>query len=255
MASIVSLTNSLSRESLARADWLRAVGDASRSRNTEWGRAVKRKTMFLWLSIPGCGIAVTIIYLSAAVLHGGGPVPGGDLGAAYAKHVQPLLKRYCFECHSKKVHKGDLDLERFESLGGIRKEIRPWQHLIEQVEAGEMPPKGKPQPSADERKLLLTWVRAMLDTEARARTGDPGRVPLRRLSNAEYDCTIRDLTGVDFRPTREFPADGAAGEGFTNAAEALSDISPALLTKYLGAAKDVADHTLLLPDGFRFSPS
>ena len=60
---------------------------------------------------------------------------------------------------------------------------------------------------------------------------------------------------MDLRPTREFPADGAAGEGFTNAAEALSDISPALLTKYLNAAKDVAEHAVLLPDGFRFSLS
>ena len=33
----------------------------------------------------------------------------------------------------------------------------------------------------------------------------------------------------------------------------LTDISPALLTKYLNAAKDVADHAVLLPDGFRFA--
>src|SRR6185369_1115368 len=112
----------------------------------------------------------------------------------------------------------------------------------------------KPQPTADERKAIVSWARAMLDAEARARTGDPGRVPLRRLSNTEYDCTIRDLTGVDLRPTREFPADGAAGEGFTNAAESLSDITPALFTRYLDAAKDIADHAVLLPDGFRFSP-
>jgi len=83
--------------------------------------------------------------------------------------------------------------------------------------------------------------------------GDPGAVPLRRLSNAEYNCTIRDLTGVDLQPAREFPADGAAGEGFTNAAEALTDISPALLSKYLNAAKEIADHAVLLPEGFRFS--
>src|SRR5207248_7538961 len=88
-----------------------------------------------------------------------------------------------------------------------------------------------------------------------ARAGDPGYVPLRRLSNTEYDCTIRDLTGVDLRPTREFSTDGAGGEGFTNAAEALTDMSPTLLNKYLNAAKDIADHTVLLPDGFRFSPA
>jgi mono/diheme cytochrome c family protein len=169
--------------------------------------------------------------------------------------TQALLKKYCLACHSTKAKKGSLDLERFATLADIRKDLKPWQAMIEQIEAGEMPPKERPQPTEAEKKQLVAWVRALLDSEAKARAGDPGHVPLRRLSNAEYDYTLRDLTGVDLRPAREFPADGAAGEGFTNAAEALTDISPALLTKYLNAAKDIADHAVLLPDGFRFSPS
>ncbi len=173
----------------------------------------------------------------------------------YADFVQPAIKKYCLECHSTKAKKGSLDLERFASLDHLRKDIKPWQHMIEQLEAGEMPPKDKPQPTADERKRLIAWTRSFLDAEVRARAGDPGHVPLRRLSNAEYNYTIRDLTGVDLQPTREFPADGAAGEGFTNAAEALADISPTLLNKYLNAAKDIADYAVLLPDGLRFSPS
>jgi mono/diheme cytochrome c family protein len=190
-----------------------------------------------------------------ALAQGQGSVPKPpDAPAEYAQVVQPLVKRYCLDCHSTKAKKGSLDLERFGALEQVRKDIKPWQQTIEMLEAGEMPPKGKPQPTADERKQLVAWIRGFLDAEARARAGDPGYVPLRRLSNAEYDATIRDLTGVDLRSTREFPADGAAGEGFTNAAEALSDISPALLTKYLNAAKDTAEHAVLLPDGFRFSP-
>ena len=167
--------------------------------------------------------------------------------------VQSLLKKYCLECHSTKAQKGHLDLERFSTLDDIRRDLKPWQGIIEQVEAGEMPPKDKPQPTAEEKKQLVAWIRGFLDSEARARAGDPGHVPLRRLSNAEYNSTIRDLTGVDLQPARDFPADGAAGEGFTNAAEALTDISPALLTKYLNAAKDISEHAVLLPDGFRFS--
>ena len=173
--------------------------------------------------------------------------------AEYA--VRPLVQKYCLDCHSTKDKKGSLDLERYATTGDIRKDLKPWLMMIEQIETGEMPPKGKPQPSAEERKQLLAWVRGFLESEAKSRSGDPGDVPLRRLSNAEYDATIRDLTGADLKPTREFPADGAAGEGFTNAAEALTDISPALLTKYLNAAKDTADHAVLVPDGFRFSPS
>ncbi|HEX4591700.1 MAG TPA: DUF1587 domain-containing protein, partial [Gemmataceae bacterium] len=184
-------------------------------------------------------------------------VGGRALGASpeieYAAVVRPAMQKYCLGCHSTKLKKGSLDLERFASLDDSRKDLKVWQQTIEMLEAGEMPPAGKSQPSDDERRQLVVWARGFLDAEARARSGDPGRVPLRRLSNAEYDSTIRDLSGVDLRPAREFPADGAAGEGFTNAAEALTDVSPALLTKYLNAAKEIADHAVLLPDGFRFS--
>jgi len=176
-----------------------------------------------------------------------------DLNTEFSKDVRPILSKYCLGCHSTKAKKGSLDLERFASTDDIRKDVKPWQGMVEQIETGEMPPKDRPQPTAEEKKKLIAWVKNFLDAEAKANVGDPGRVPLRRLSNSEYNYTIRDLTGVDLRPTREFPADGAAGEGFTNAAEGLTDISPALLTKYLAAAKDIADHAVLLPDGIRFS--
>ena len=75
----------------------------------------------------------------------------------------------------------------------------------------------------------------------------------RRLSNAEYNYTIRDLTGVDIRPTREFPVDPANTAGFDNSGESLT-MSPALLNKYLQAAREVANHMVLTPDGFDFAP-
>src|SRR5262249_45063646 len=83
--------------------------------------------------------------------------------------------------------------------------------------------------------------------------GDPGIVLARRLSNAEYDYTIRDLTGVDIRPAREFPIDPANEAGFDNSGESLV-MSPALLKKYLAAARLIADHVVLKPEGFVFAP-
>ncbi len=177
-----------------------------------------------------------------------------DHEAMFAAEVRPVLATYCLGCHSMKEQKGELDLERFASPVDVRKDVKPWQAMILQLETREMPPKDKPQPTAEQRNLLIGWTRRLLDDEARARAGDPGRVPLRRLSNTEYNNTIRDLTGVGLKPTRDFPADGAAGEGFTNAAEALS-MSPALMAKYVNAAKEIASHAVLLPDGFRFSPT
>lgn len=169
------------------------------------------------------------------------------------EEVGAVLKEYCLGRHSTADKEGELDLERFTSLASVRKDVKPWQAMILQLETGEMPPKDKPQPTVAERKQLIDWTRRFLDSETRARAGDPGRVPLRRLSNTEYNNTVRDLTGVDLLPSRDFPADGAAGEGFTNAAEALS-MSPALMSRYVNAARDIAAHAKLLPDGFRFSP-
>ena len=92
-------------------------------------------------------------------------------------------------------------------------------------------------------------------TFAQRNAGDPGPVVLRRLSNAEYTYTIRDLTGVtSLDPAKEFPADSASGEGFMNVGNSLV-MSPALLTKYLDAAKEIANHAVLLPDGIAFSAS
>ena len=98
-------------------------------------------------------------------------------------------------------------------------------------------------------------MNATLDGIARERAGDPGAVVLRRLSNAEYTATIRDLTSVEsLDPAKEFPVDGAAGEGFTNTGQALV-MSPSLVTKFLDAGKGIASHAVLLPDGIRFSPA
>ena len=136
----------------------------------------------------------------------------------------------------------------------MAKDLPRWELVLEQLEAKSMPPaKAKQKPTAEARAALVDWIGAVRKLEATRHAGDPGPVPARRLSNAEYDNTIRDLTGVDLRPTREFPVDPANEAGFDNSAESLA-MSPALLKKYLEAARSVADHLVLKPDGLAFAP-
>lgn len=180
----------------------------------------------------------------------------GDVREAeFETTIRPLLREFCLTCHSTEKQKGELDLERFATVASIRKQTEVWEHVLDQLATGEMPPKtAKPMPPESQNQLK-SWVREVLNEVALSNAGDPGPVVLRRLSNHEYTATIRDLTGVPtLDPAREFPVDGAAGEGFTNAGAALV-MSPALLRKYLDGAKDVARHLVLLPEGVRFSPS
>jgi len=174
------------------------------------------------------------------------------LGAEFLSEIRPILGESCLKCHSTDEQKGTLDLEQFERIDDVRRFTRTWLKVAEMLDNGEMPPKDAPQPRAERRKKLRSWVADYLKAESLARAGDPGPVVLRRLNNAQYTYTLADLTGVDLQPAREFPADGAAGEGFTNTGNALV-MSPALLSKYLDAGKKVASHAVLLPDGIRFS--
>lgn len=117
-----------------------------------------------------------------------------------------------------------------------------------------MPPEDAPsRPNPHERRAVIEAIQAVCDREARRNAGDPGPVLARRLSHAEYDHTARDLTGVDLRPTREFPVDPANEAGFDNSGESLT-MSPALVRKYLAAARGVADHLILKPDDLGFAP-
>ncbi|MGZ8898941.1 MAG: DUF1592 domain-containing protein [Limisphaerales bacterium] len=176
-----------------------------------------------------------------------------DLDKDFLTQIQPLFSQYCLSCHSTEKQKGELDLERFTSLKEAQNEPDIWKQIIEQVSLGEMPPADKVQPGSDERQRLISWAEALLDKVAEAHAGDPGPVVLRRLNNAEYTYTLRDLTGIPWlEPAKEFPVDSAAGEGFMNTGNALV-MSPALLMKYLDAAKKITEHAVLLPDGFRFS--
>ena len=178
-----------------------------------------------------------------------------DLHAAepFQDKVMPFLKTYCVECHNGKKKSGDLDLTRFSSVDKILGDFRQWEHVLTFLKKEEMPPAKSKQPSAELRSEILTTLEQVLLAEARKIAGDPGVVPPRRLSNAEFDYTVQDLTGADIRPASSFPVDPASGEGFNNTGEALT-MSPSLFKKYYAAAELVADHALLTSMGLKFAP-
>ena len=201
----------------------------------------------LWIAL-----AAVVPCIVAGPLLGAESAAGDALSAGHSR-VVPLVKRYCQDCHAGDLIEGEVDLSGVGSLDAVRSKVKVWQRVAEMVSSRQMPPPEADQPTDKERAEIGQWLHDFLKAEARARAGDPGRVVLRRLNNAEYTYTIRDLTGVDsLDPAKEFPADGGAGEGFTNTGQSLV-MSPALVTKYFDAAKAVAGHAVLLPDGFRFS--
>ena len=171
----------------------------------------------------------------------------------FSKSVAPFIAEHCLDCHGENDPEAKLDLSPYRSLTDVRSAHPVWEMVMKRIAAGEMPPADEQQPAAKSSEAVVAWIRALRRFEAVKNEGDPGRVVARRLSNSEYDYTIRDLTGVDIRPTREFPIDAANEAGFDNSAETLS-MSPALLRRYLTAARHVSEHVVLKPNGIAFAP-
>jgi hypothetical protein len=202
----------------------------------------------------------TVLVALFLFIGSGGRVTAADqasrqpLERRFAELVQPFLTNYCLPCHGTEKHQGKLNLSRLTSPAALISNEAIWERMVERLEAQEMPPSKAPkQPKPHERRAVLDFLRELREEEARRHAGDPGKVLARRLSNLEFDYTIRDLTGVDIRPTKEFPVDPANEAGFDNSGESLT-MSPALMKKYLAAARTVANHLVLKPRGFIFAP-
>src|SRR4030095_4146509 len=177
----------------------------------------------------------------------------GAVQREFEKTIRPFLTTYCLRCHGTNAPAETCDMPPYSTIEAVVDDFARWRLMSERLSAGQMPPATMPQPPAALREQVLDWIQAVGISEARKHAGDPGRVPARRLSNAEYNNTIRDLTGVDIQPAREFPVDPANTEGFDNSGESLT-MSPSLFNKYLQAARQVSEHMLLKPDGIDFAP-
>ena len=158
-----------------------------------------------------------------------------DGEVAFPHQAQPVLARYCLDCHGDGEKEGGVVLDRPDI--GTAKDPEFWHRVLVQLRTGLMPPAGKPRPTPEERDRLERWIQFQalgLDPA----NPDPGRVVLRRLNRIEYRNTVRDLLGVDLDTSTEFPPDDS-GAGFDNNGQVLT-VSPLLLEAYLDAARTIA---------------
>ena len=177
-----------------------------------------------------------------------------NLADRFDRDVAQFMSNHCLDCHGEDEPDAALNLAAFDSADSVVEHFATWNLIKQRVEAGEMPPRDVgAEISAADKQVFLGWIDELRADHIKQHAGDPGEVLARRLSAAEYDYTIRDLTGVDIRPAAQFPIDPSNEAGFDNSGESLI-MTPSLLNKYIDAARTVASHLLFLPDRLDFAP-
>ena len=166
--------------------------------------------------------------------------------SSFSAEVAPVLNKFCAGCHNPTKTKGGLNLAKYPDEGAVLKDLKTWQKVLDQIESRAMPPETAPQPSEGDAAKITRFLQSALSKANCTTTPDPGRVTLRRLNREEYNNTIRDLVGVDFRPADDFPSDDV-GYGFDNIGDVLT-LPPLLMEKYLTAAEAIATEAVLADD-------
>ncbi len=161
-------------------------------------------------------------------------IPIGAKG--YESRVAPFFKTQCLRCHGTDKQKGGITLHDLDGDFFTEQGVERWALILEMLESGEMPPQDQPQPAATERNQIVEWI----DGELRAlstKSGQSANVPTaRRLTNFEYQNTMRDLLGFELKLIDILPKDPAKPYRFNNTAQFMR-MGPEQIDRYLECAR------------------
>jgi hypothetical protein len=102
-------------------------------------------------------LSTTVLASASLSLSAAEPHPAHH-DSGFEKIAEPFIEFYCAECHDDAKPKADLDLTALTGAMDTKESAYHWLKMLEQVQAGVMPPVDKDQPSTKERKALIAWL-------------------------------------------------------------------------------------------------
>ncbi|MGC6465819.1 MAG: DUF1588 domain-containing protein [Akkermansiaceae bacterium] len=116
---------------------------------------------------------VSLIILSTVLMRPGYSEPASG-AAGFKKVVLPFFEDYCLGCHDEASQKGKFSLEKIDPDLLKGDDLESWRLIRDQLFFEEMPPKEKDQPTAEERRAVLDWIRGeLLETQRPDLDADP----------------------------------------------------------------------------------
>ncbi|MEM7477370.1 MAG: DUF1592 domain-containing protein [Planctomycetota bacterium] len=167
--------------------------------------------------------------------------------------VASFLQSYCMECHAGQTPKGEIPLGDISivDIGNLAsgQDAELWEQVLGVLEEQEMPPEDAKQPTSEYRDAIVNWIRnglqAAANRETNARAASPGIA--RRLTNLEYQNTMRDLLGVDLHLIDNLPKDPTKPYRFNNTPEFMR-LGPEQINRYLECSRRAMASVIVDPE-------
>ena len=168
--------------------------------------------------------------------------------ACSAVEVKPFFETHCIACHGPEKSKGKITLHTLsESDLADGRELERWETILDVLAAGEMPPEDEPQPPETERQAMATWIETGLRDYVAKASQEAAATTARRLTNFEYQNTMRDLLGVDLEYAKRLPEDPEKPYHFNNTAEFML-LGPDQYDRYLEIARQALKSVIVDPE-------
>ncbi len=161
--------------------------------------------------------------------------------------AEAFFQRYCTDCHGEKKSKGKITLHDFPFDSTDSKNLKLIENVLDTLKTNDMPPDDEEQPSDQEREAMVAW----LDQSLRSQT-EKSAAPViaasttRRLTNVEYEQTMRELFGLPLQVKELLPEDPQKPYHFNNNADFML-IGPEQVERYLEAARQSLSHVIVDP--------
>ena len=165
---------------------------------------------------------------------------------SFKKEVVPFFEEYCIRCHGPEKSKGQISLHTLDGDLSTGRDLERWEDVLEMLESGEMPPEDEEQPSETKRMLMADWINSGLHDYVKKASEVEVATTTRRLTNFEYQNTMRDLLGFELELAKDLPVDPDKPYHFNNTAKMMM-IGPDQLVRYKEAARKAMASAIVDP--------
>lgn len=157
--------------------------------------------------------------------------------------IKPFFKQNCMNCHNSETGIAGVRVDTLTPAFEDR-HLALWESVARRINNGSMPPKGLPQPSVEDRKLVADWINTGL--EAAKQRPTPKNGINRRLTVSQYRNTLKELLQLEDDLAGGLPPDAISKDGFVNNTETLQ-LSPMLVEAYFEIAEEALKRAIVDP--------